>query len=90
MEQPATTAAATNKLFHAAKFDLPDAGRWDVEVLVDGPDGTIVVRCEVDVAGPLPRLVEVWPWIAWPFAVVGLFAIHLFRVRRGSERRTNS
>ena len=29
LEYPATTEAATNKLLHAAQFELPDAGRWD-------------------------------------------------------------
>jgi hypothetical protein len=31
LELPATTEAATNKLLRAAAFQLPHAGRWDVE-----------------------------------------------------------
>src|SRR5207244_1994724 len=30
VELPATTEAATNKLFRAAEFQLPEPGRWDV------------------------------------------------------------
>src|SRR6516162_9043756 len=41
LECPATTAAATNRLFHAAVFELPEPGRWDVEVAVEGPHGQI-------------------------------------------------
>ena len=32
LEYPATTAAATNKLFQAAQFELPEPGRWDLQV----------------------------------------------------------
>src|SRR5216117_196444 len=31
LECPATTEAATNRLFHAAVFELPEPGWWDVE-----------------------------------------------------------
>src|SRR5262245_30989354 len=37
--QPATTEAATNKLFRAAVFELPSAGAWEVEIDVTGPAG---------------------------------------------------
>src|SRR4051812_34239338 len=65
LDYEATTEAATNKLFHAATFDLPEPGRWDVEVRIDGPFGPVRVRCEVEAAGPLPRWLEVWPWVGW-------------------------
>ena len=32
----ATTEAATNKLFHAAVFELPESGVWTVEVTIEG------------------------------------------------------
>src|SRR5262249_21986920 len=37
LDYEATPGAATNKLFHAAHFDLPAPGRWGVEVRVEGP-----------------------------------------------------
>ena len=37
--QPATTEAATNKLYHAAIFDLPEPGRYAMEVSIDGALG---------------------------------------------------
>ena len=82
LEHRATTEAATNKLFHAAKFDLLDPGRWEVEVRIDGPLGTASVRCELEAAGPLPRWLEVWPWIGWPALVILLFCVHQRLVRR--------
>jgi hypothetical protein len=85
---PATTEAASNKLFHAAKFDLPEAGRWDVEVRIDGPLGVARVRCELEAAEPLPRWREVWPWVGWPVLVVVLFSVHQLLVRRRSRSVT--
>jgi hypothetical protein len=82
LEYPATAEGATNKLFLAAQFDLPRPGAWDVEVRIEGPRGTAVVRCEMEADEPLPRWLEVWPWIAWPAAVVVLFGVHQLLVRR--------
>ena len=39
----ATTAAATNKLYQAAVFDLPEPGWWDVEIVIEGPGEAIQV-----------------------------------------------
>jgi len=85
LQHQATTEAATNKLFHAAKFDLPGAGRWDVDVRIDGPLGAARVRCELEAAEPLPRWREVWPWVGWPILVVVLFCLHQLLVRRRSR-----
>jgi len=51
----ATAEAATNKLFQAASFELPTAGRWQVEVAINGPRGHARVQVEVEVAEPQPR-----------------------------------
>ena len=40
LEYPATTEAATNKLFRAAQFELPEPGRWEMQVQVEGLHGT--------------------------------------------------
>ena len=82
LQYEATTEAATNKLFHAAKFELPEPGRWDVEVRIDGPLGPARVRCEVEAAAPLPRWLEVWPWVGWPALAILLFCVHQRLVRR--------
>ncbi len=84
ISQLATTAAATNKLFQATLFDLPRAGRWDVEVAVEGPLGSAQVHAEVEVAEPLPRYLALWPWLSWPAVLIGLFGVREFLVRRKS------
>ncbi len=85
LEYQATTNSATNKLFKAAVFRLPAAGRWDVEVVVDGPRGLASVRFDVDAAEELPRWLEMWPWFTWPAFVVALFSIHQVLARRKSR-----
>lgn len=79
---PATPESATNKLFHAAQFELPAAGRYVMEVEVEGLHGPARTRFEVEASEPLPRWAELWLWIALPVVPVGLFAVHQLLVRR--------
>lgn len=91
LEYPATAAAATNKLFRAAVFELPAAGRWDVHVAVDGPRGAADVRFMIEAAEPPPRWLELWPWYAWPALAIGLFGVHqaLSRLRSRNHSLVN-
>jgi hypothetical protein len=86
LEYPATTDAATNKLFRAAQFELPEPGRWEMQVRVEGLHGIAVIGGEVEAAKPLPRWAEIWPWIGWPALVVALFSIHQALARRRTGR----
>jgi len=78
----ATPGAATNRLFQAAEFDLPHAGRWRIDVSVRGPRGAESCGCFAEAGEPLPPWLRLAPWIAWPAGVVLLFGIHQFLVRR--------
>jgi hypothetical protein len=74
----ATFAAAENKLFRAAKLNLPAPGRWDVRVecrdkRISDP---IRVSFSMDAGDAASKWYAVWPWISWPAAVVVIFAIH--------------
>ena len=82
----ATRAAATNKLFHAAQFDLRGAGTWRVDVAIDGPRGPARVGFDLEAAGPLPRWVELAFWIGWPVVPIVLFGVHQVLVRRRGKR----
>jgi hypothetical protein len=82
LEYPATSEAATNKLLRAAQFELPEAGRWTMEVQVDGLREPVVLGCELEAAEPAPRGLEMWPWICWPALVIALFGIHQWKGRR--------
>jgi hypothetical protein len=85
ISQRATTEAATNKLFQAAVFDLPEPGWWDVVIIVEGLREQIEVQFEMEADEPLPRFWEMTPWIAWPAAAILLFCVHQWLVRRKSR-----
>jgi hypothetical protein len=77
-ERPATSEAATNKLYRAAMFELPAPGWYSVEVSVAGALGEAHGHFELEAAEPLPSWLGVVPWVGWPFLVVLLFAVHQF------------
>jgi hypothetical protein len=71
----ATHQAATNKLLQAAQIELPEAGQWTLTVDAEGEHGLACVKCQLEVAEPLPRWRELWPWFAWPALPIVLFCI---------------
>jgi hypothetical protein len=85
VSHPATTDAATNKLYYAALFDLPEPGWYALEVSVAGDRGEARVHFDLEAAEPLPPYLAVWPWFGWPVLVILLFIIHLILVRRRSR-----
>jgi hypothetical protein len=78
---PATTAAATNKLYYAATFDLLDPGWYSVKMSIIGTRGATDAGFEVEAAEPLPPVLSELPWVGWPLLAVSLFAIHQVLVR---------
>jgi hypothetical protein len=85
--QTATSEAATNKLFRAAVFEIPEPGWWEVEVAVEGGLGPARVRFEVEAAEAAPRWLALWPWLSWPALAILLFGIHQWLVRRKDRER---
>jgi hypothetical protein len=81
LQRQATTEAATNKLYRAATFDLPEPGSWDFYIDLSGDLGKAHVFFVLDVAPPLPPWQTWWPWIGWPAFVILLFGIHLLLVQ---------
>ncbi len=87
---PATAAAATNKLFQAAQFELPAAGRLDVKVHVAGPGGAVLVGFILEAVDPLAPWEIQWPWFTWPALVIVLFVMHQWlAARKGSWSKSN-
>jgi hypothetical protein len=86
MHQTALSKAATNKLLKAAIFELPEPGRWKVEVTIDGAPGIARVVFELMAAGRVPQWPALWPWIGWPALVILLFSIHQLLVWRKIQR----
>ncbi len=78
----------TNKLLKAAVFELPEPGRWEIEVAIKGEQGGAQVRFELEAAERAPQWPLMWPWIGWPAPVILLFSIHQLLVWR--KPRTQS
>jgi hypothetical protein len=89
LDYPATQEAATNKLLHAAQFELPEPGRWQWQVQVEGRQGLAGLSGEWEAAAPLPRWREMWPWIGWPAVALALFAVHRALTRRRASRASS-
>jgi hypothetical protein len=85
VSQHATSEAATNKLYRAAIFDLPEPGWYAMEVSVAGMLGESQVHFDLEAGPPLPPWLAAWPWLGWPVLVIVLFGIHQFLVRRRSR-----
>jgi hypothetical protein len=75
---PATTAAATNKLFHAIALDLSESGRWHVEVAVGE---SRLLTTVLEVGPPMPAWIDLALWIGWPAIAILFFAFHQYLVR---------
>jgi hypothetical protein len=82
VRHPATIEAATNKLFRAALFELPEPGLWEMEASIDGPMGKTQVRFDAEVAEPLPPYLAMWLWIGWPVLPIVLFGFHQIALRK--------
>jgi hypothetical protein len=78
--------AATNKLLQAATLRLAAPGRFRLLAVVQRADERAEVAAEVEVAPPLPALLALWPYLALPPVVVGIFLVHQWLRRRSSGR----
>ena len=76
-ETPATRAAATNQLMRAALLDLPVAGVWTIDIVLDGDETPITF--DLSVGEPPPPWRDMLVWFLWPAAIIGLFLAAGFR-----------
>ena len=83
----ATVDQATNKLFQAAEFDLPEAGRWRFPIETDDPRRPGTLSFEAGLAGPPPRWRALAPWIGWPWLVIAAFISRQFLLHHSSNFR---
>jgi hypothetical protein len=84
---PATTEAATNKLFRAIQLDLLEPGRWRVEVAVESPEGIVRAEGELEIEPAPPSWHSLVGWIGWPAGVIVVFVVHQCLVQRQRRRR---
>jgi hypothetical protein len=76
----ATTEGATNKLMYAARLQLPEAGAWRIEAVVEGLQREPPLHFDVVVAPAPPPWLEMSPWICWPLLAIAFFVFHQWLV----------
>lgn len=82
----ATREQATNMLLYAAIVDLPAPGDWDLEVTVDRAGRKARVVTGLSAAAPVSPLLSFWPYLAFPPALIALFALHQWLDGRRAPR----
>ena len=78
----ATSAVAQNKLLYAATMKIPEAGQWEMEVIVQQGEKTVSVAETVDVAPSRSLLQSHWQNLALPPLVIFLFVLNQWLKRR--------
>ena len=85
----ATREASRNNLLYSASMNLPEAGRWELEVAIGrGRQGKSATRVlgQVSVAAPRPFLLSYWRSLSLPWVIVTLFVVNQRLKRRAASR----
>jgi hypothetical protein len=78
----ATPASAQNKLLYAATMNIPEAGQWEMEVIIRQGDKTVSIAETIVVAPSRSVLHSHWQNLALPPLVVFLFVLTQWLKRR--------
>jgi len=87
---PAMREQATNKLLRSAWLTIPTAGQWRGVVHITAAAKKVEAPFVVEVAEAPPAWTAVAPWFLWPLAIVLLFGMHRFLLRRKNPRSDRS
>jgi hypothetical protein len=82
----ATREASRNELLYSASMNLPDAGRWEMEVTIKRGKSATSVFGQLSVAAPRPFLLSYWRSLSLPWVVISLFAMNQWLKRRAASR----
>jgi hypothetical protein len=80
----ATREAARNKLLYSALMNLPEAGKWELEVTIKQGKSAARALGQMSVAGPRPFLLSYWRSLSLPWVIVTLFAMNQWLKRRAA------
>jgi len=93
VEGQATREASRNNLLYSASMNLPEGGRWELEVAIgqgrQGKSATSVLG-QVSVAAPRPFLLSYWRSLSLPWVIVTLFVVNQRLKRRAASRGKRS
>jgi hypothetical protein len=83
----ATHQQASNKLLYAAPVKFSATGHWRLQAVVERRGETAEVTCDIPVGSPPRRLAGLFPCLALPPLLVGLFAINQGLRKRSSDKQ---
>jgi len=82
----ATREASRNKPLYSALMNLPEAGKWELEVTIKKGKSADSAFGQLSVAAPRPFLLSYWRSLSLPWVVVTLFAMKEWLKRRAASR----
>ncbi len=77
----ATQGQSDNHLLYGASVVFPVAGEWQARMTARRGSETVTATCALTVRESSNRLAAVWPWLAMPPGLIGLFIVNQ-RLRR--------
>ncbi len=84
----ASTEEMTNKLMVGRILQIPEVGKWQIVLQIEGPNGDLWRNLiDLDVAEPIPAWMNYAFYIGWPVGAVALFFVHRTIVRRRTLAR---
>ena len=83
----ATRDVARDKLLYSTLMNLPEPGRWELEVTIKRGESAASVFGQLSVAAPRPFLLSYWRSLSLPWIVISLFAMNQWLKRRHASRR---
>ena len=78
----ATREMAQNKLLYSAVMNLPEPGRWELEVTITQGKETASILGQVSAAAPSPFLLSYWRSLSLPPIMIAVFALNQWLRRR--------
>ncbi len=78
-----TRKQASNKLLYGALVKFPFAGSWRLQAFVQQGGEAVKLTCDIPVKIPPRQLQALFPYLALPLLLIGLFAINQW-LRRDS------
>ena len=72
----ATRRQASNKLLYAAPVKFDAAGLWQLQAFIQRENDFEKITCHIPVSAPPRELTGLFPYLALPLLLVGLFALN--------------
>jgi hypothetical protein len=85
----ATREVAQNKLLYSALINLPEAGKWELEVTIKEGKEAVSILGQVSAAAPRPFLLSYWRSLSLPPIVIAVFALNQWLRRRALGRKNS-